>query len=64
MSSLADAELLTIPALAEIDWGFPERVAASGIESVHPYPAKFVAELPRALISNDGFRDETSARFR
>ncbi|MDE0229042.1 MAG: DNA methyltransferase [Spirochaetaceae bacterium] len=50
MSRHRDAELLTIPALAEIDWDFPERVAQSGIESIHPYPAKFVAELPRALL--------------
>ena len=50
MSRHGDAELLTIPALAEIDWDFPERVAQSGIESIHPYPAKFIAELPRALL--------------
>ena len=50
MSHHGDAELLTIPALAEIDWDFPERVAQSGIESIHPYPARFVAELPRALL--------------
>ena len=37
--------------LAEIDWDFPERVAHSSIEGIHPYPAKFVAELPRALLN-------------
>ena len=37
--------------LADIDWDFPERVVHSGIEGIHPYPAKFVAELPRALLS-------------
>ena len=37
-------------ALAEVDWDFPERVAHSGIEGIHPYPAKFIAELPRALL--------------
>lgn len=36
--------------LAGIDWDFPTRTAASGIESMHPYPAKFVAELPRSLL--------------
>lgn len=43
--------LATTAALGEVDWGFPERGTASGIESVHPYPAKFVAELPRALLN-------------
>ena len=37
--------------LAEVDWDFPNRVAHSGIEGIHPYPAKFVAELPRALLA-------------
>lgn len=37
-------------ALAEVDWDFPARVAHSGIEGIHPYPAKFIAELPRALL--------------
>lgn len=37
--------------LAEINWDFPERVAHSSIEGLHPYPAKFVAELPRTLLS-------------
>lgn len=37
--------------LAAIQWDFPERVAHSDIEGLHPYPAKFVTELPRALLS-------------
>lgn len=36
--------------LASTDWDFPARVAHSGIEGIHPYPAKFVTELPRALL--------------
>ena len=36
--------------LAEIDWDFPERVSQSSIEGIHPYPAKFVTELPRTLL--------------
>lgn len=36
--------------LAGLNWSFPARVAHSGIEGLHPYPAKFVAELPRALL--------------
>lgn len=39
-------------ALAAVDWDFPERVAHSGIEGIHPYPAKFIAELPRALLES------------
>ena len=50
MSCHADAELLAVPALTEIDWDFPERVTHSAIESIHPYPAKFITELPRALL--------------
>ena len=37
--------------LAQIDWDFPERVAHSSIEGIHPYPAKFVTELPRTLLN-------------
>ena len=37
--------------LANVDWDFPTRVAHSGIEGLHPYPAKFVAELPRTLLN-------------
>lgn len=50
MNSYGQAELPSIPALAEVDWDFSDRVAHSAIESVHPYPAKFVSELPRALL--------------
>jgi site-specific DNA-methyltransferase (cytosine-N4-specific) len=37
--------------LGAIQWDFPERVAHSDIEGLHPYPAKFVTELPRALLT-------------
>ena len=37
--------------LTEINWDFPQRVVHSDIEGIHPYPAKFVTELPRALLS-------------
>ena len=36
--------------LANADWDFASRVAPSPIEALHPYPAKFVAELPRRLL--------------
>ncbi len=38
-------------ALSEIDWNFPDRVTHSAIEGVHPYPAKFIAEIPRTLLT-------------
>ena len=50
MNRYAHAEHLAIPALTDIDWDFPERVNHSSIEGIHPYPAKFIAELPRALL--------------
>ena len=43
--------LTVIGKLANVDWDFPERVSHSGIEGLHPYPAKFVAELPRTLLN-------------
>jgi SAM-dependent methyltransferase len=36
--------------LGSVQWDFPRRIAHSDIEGIHPYPAKFVAELPRALL--------------
>ena len=50
MSPYGDISPSPIRTLAKIDWNFPERVAHSGIEGIHPYPAKFIAELPRALL--------------
>ena len=37
-------------ALSRVDWNFPDRVAQSDIEGLHPYPAKFIAEIPGALL--------------
>lgn len=50
MNSFSDVALPEVRALSDINWDFPERVAHSGIEGIHPYPAKFIAELPRALL--------------
>lgn len=46
--------------LARVDWDFPGRVAHSPIEGLHPYPAKFVAELPGAVIEALGVPDGTA----
>ena len=43
-----------------MDWDFPRRVAHSPIEGLHPYPAKFVTELPRALIEALGVPEGTA----
>ena len=40
-----------VHSLAQIDWDFSDRVAHSSIEGIHPYPAKFIAELPRSLLN-------------
>ena len=48
--SEADLALPVSARLAAVNWDFTERVAHSGIEGLHPYPAKFVTELPRALL--------------
>lgn len=36
--------------LAAIDWNFTKRERAHVIEAIHPYPAKFIGEIPRALM--------------
>lgn len=36
--------------LAAIDWSFEHRERAPPIEAIHPYPAKFIGDLPRALL--------------
>ena len=36
--------------LGRIDWSFARRAKAPSIEAIHPYPAKFIGDIPRALI--------------
>lgn len=40
--------------LNAIDWNFGERRCASPLESVHPYPAKFIGDIPRSFIEAIG----------
>lgn len=42
--------LSTQERLERIDWSFRERAKAPAIEAIHPYPAKFIGDIPRALI--------------
>ncbi len=32
--------------LAEVDWGFQNRGKTPTIETIHPYPAKFIGDIP------------------
>lgn len=36
--------------LAAVDWSFADRERPHGVEAIHPYPAKFIGNLPRALM--------------
>lgn len=36
--------------LSAIDWSFAGSSRADGLHSIHPYPAKFIPEIPRALL--------------
>lgn len=36
--------------LDALDWSFPDRGRGLEIESLHPYPAKFIEEIPGALL--------------
>src|SRR6266513_2698510 len=38
--------------LAAIDWSFAHRERAPAIEAIHPYPATFIGDLPRALLES------------
>nr|WP_298152059.1 DNA methyltransferase [uncultured Pseudoxanthomonas sp.] len=45
--------------LGNLDWSFTTRDRAPAIEGIHPYPAKFIGEIPRAFIQNLEIPDET-----
>lgn len=38
-------------ALRDVGWDFPNAPVASGVHALHSYPAKFIPDVPRALIS-------------
>ena len=37
--------------LSSVAWSFPERGRHADLEALHPYPAKFIAEIPRAVLA-------------
>lgn len=49
--SSAGAQHSPVDRLATIDWDFCDRTSQEDIEGIHPYPAKFIADIPRALLS-------------
>jgi hypothetical protein len=52
-TSPADADIASASLqekLLRIDWSFSQRERAPAIEAIHPYPAKFIGEIPRALL--------------
>jgi site-specific DNA-methyltransferase (cytosine-N4-specific) len=36
--------------LGAVDWDFSDRTAGSNLENIHPYPAKFIPDIPAALL--------------
>lgn len=40
----------TVKALQSVDWDFSNAPASTGIHAIHPYPAKFIPQIPRQLI--------------
>lgn len=46
----APRQATTQESLLSIDWGFTNRERPHAIEAIHPYPAKFIGELPRSLM--------------
>lgn len=37
--------------LEAVDWNFARRSPSHAVESIHPYPAKFISELPRQFLT-------------
>jgi len=46
--------------LQAVDWSFSSRGKGHAIEAIHPYPAKFIAEIPQALLSALPIPDNTA----
>lgn len=46
--------------LRGLDWDFPAADEGRGIHSIHPYPAKFIAAIPRAIIQTLGVQPGTA----
>lgn len=47
-----------IEKLQSVDWDFTESNSSNSIHSIHPYPAKFIPEIPQRLIKLLGMNKE------
>jgi len=43
--------------LHAVDWDFVEAPANTGLHAIHPYPAKFIPQIPRQLIQLFGLEE-------
>jgi site-specific DNA-methyltransferase (cytosine-N4-specific) len=47
-------------ALEQIDWSFERAYTRGGTHAIHPYPAKFIPQIPRTLINHLHPGDDTA----
>lgn len=45
--------------IAKRDWSFSKETGSNGIYGMHPYPAKFIPQIPRYLIKDIGVVENT-----
>lgn len=50
LRSAGDIDRLVSMKLASVDWDFPEANVRGTIHDIHPYPARFIPQIPRELI--------------
>lgn len=50
-----------VQALLSVDWNFTNVLSNYATHTLHPYPAKFIPQIPRALIENLSHEGETVA---
>lgn len=48
-----------VESLEQVNWDFPDSNRKDSIHNIHPYPAKFIPEIPRTLINIIGMPDGT-----
>lgn len=47
--------------LEAVDWNFGDAPVSTGLHSIHPYPAKFIPQIPRTLIQLFRPKEDTSS---
>src|SRR5437868_1752638 len=57
LAELGDAEGV-LARLQAIDWSFTDEDTSYLSHDIHPYPAKFIPQIPRHLITNLSLRGE------